>query len=428
MTYFIIGVTWLCMWIVQAQNLTSILAKTKRNLSRDIQSYGESSLVLPYSDSTKTYYEPKHINTYQVRPLALVDLSQPVKVIEPKVAAQQVLYEFQQTPTDAVSNVHVKQLFQPDLKPPPPSNPQTLMASETVVPVQQYPQNSGPQNFNVKQHPLYSIQPSFLEPKKYVYGKIIVDSTHPQQSNYHHPGSPNVFYSNQPFLPQGAQHGKPILNYVNHFPRHNNIMLTTTEIPPITQHNKFRPPSKNQYQTIDMPSQNVQEEKPKRRPVEKPVVENEDDDERDDRSNYQDEDEREEYDTPFGKYFEEEEEISEYGHHENLEEDDDEAEEDNKRGSSKHVPKREKHPKKYKKTKSYHSKYTIPEDKYFRNEGSKQHKSYKYKHSKKSKFPKSELDARFSEPIPVTHKKKVLKEKWFLSKSLADKERYDQES
>ncbi|XP_056642490.1 uncharacterized protein LOC130448908 [Diorhabda sublineata] len=430
MKYSTIWITWLSIWAVHAQNTTNLLSKTKRNLSRDVQSYGESGLVLPYNDNPKVYYEPKQVNTYQVRPLALVDLSQPVKVIEPKVAAQQVLYEFQQTPTDAVSNVHVKQLFEQDMKPPPQNNPPNLITSETVQPAVhhgQYIQNTAPPSFNPKQHPLYGVQPTFVEPKKYVYGKIIVDSTLPQQQNFHHHASPNVFYSNHPFSPQ-ATHGRPILNYVNHFPR-NNIIVPTTEAPHIPlQNNKFKPPPRAQYQPIDKPTRVKPETKPKH--IEKPVVENEEaeEDEHEERTNNreEEEEERDEYESsPFEKYFDDEDN-SEYRNQENSE-DDDEVEEDPKRGSSKYVSKREKFPKKYKMMKSYYKYSSGPDDRHYKNEGRK-HKSNKNKNNKKSKSPPLELEAKYSEHVPVTHKKKILKEKWYISKSLADKERYDHES
>lgn len=161
------------------------------------------------------------------------------------MAAEHVLYEFQQTPTDSISNVHVKQLFEQDLKPPPPlpsnNSPNGIMTSETIVAPAQH--NAFVQNhvqpFNIKQHPLYNVQSTFVEPKKYVYGKIIVDSTHPQPNYF--PQNPSSFHSSQQFIPHGHgqqfiphghgqqfvpqghtvqfSHSKPIVSYVNHFPR-----------------------------------------------------------------------------------------------------------------------------------------------------------------------------------------------------------------
>ncbi|CAH1168526.1 unnamed protein product, partial [Phyllotreta striolata] len=362
---------------------------------------------------------------YQAKPLALVDLTQPVKVIEPKVASEHVLYEFQQTPTDSISNVHVKQLFEPDLKPPPPIQPNNppanIITSETIVsPAQQQPfAQNNLQTYSIKHHPLYNVQPTFAEPKKYVYGKIIVDSTQPG----HFMSTPTSFHSSQQFTPhlpnQPSQfvqftHGKPIISYINHYPRNN-----PTQLPPITQP-RFRPPPLSQYQTIDMPVliEKQQKEKPKPRPpvIEKPVKEDNIDSEDDDTEEKLDyeENERDEYESPFDKYFEHEDADDEKDH-EGYEETGEETEEDNKRGSSSYS-RTEYRPKKLQKPKKTH-RGKHPEDRYIKDK----YKSYKYKHAKKSKYPHSELDGRFSEPIPTTHKKKILKEQWYLSKSLRDK-------
>ncbi|KAG5890119.1 hypothetical protein JTB14_027786 [Gonioctena quinquepunctata] len=205
--------------------------------------------------------------------------------------------------------------------------------------------------------------------------------------------------------------------------------------PPVSQ-NRFQPPPRSQLQPIETPSTapptTERPPKPHKHKVEeKPIEENKDEDTEE--SYYDHDEDSENYEAPsHEKYFDDEEDDHlSFRDHDDIEEDE---EEDSNRGSTRYVSSKvKKYPKKFYKPEKgeiiYGSRYEYPEKKNSKDSGKKQHsmryKSYKF--SKDSgRYPKSEgIEGRQSQHVPVTHKQKIFKEKWYLSKSSADKERFD---
>lgn len=449
----------LSLWVVPSLNAQHLVNKTKRTLANEVGGFGDPNTFWLYTDTFKPQVTPRSAENVfaSSKPLAIVEL-QPVKIVDPpKEIPQSALYDIQQQdPSNIVPNV--KQLFPTEFdltqeiqhyRPPILQNPLPphIATSETIVsPVQH---NHIIRNHNhhftpPKPHPLYNFQPTYHIPKKYAYvnGKIIYDPNAFQIQHNPLQTTPNYLHSAQTFHPQHLQK-QQLINYHNrHIPRPNltppaiqQLPQIPTGLPAIT---KFQPPK---LQPIDTPSQPLsykdkpqQHKKKENSHEEKPVNENEEfEDDSEENSPYNDE-EHESYEDdekPFSEKYSFDEEDSDhvsYRDEEELDGDDDD-DDDSKRGSTRtRYVKTKKYPKKKyrqgKKSELYYSgKYEYP-DKQNPKKNTKRHKM----HYKGYKIYKNvdDPEAGFSENVPVVHKQKVLKEKWFVSKSSSDKKRFDE--
>lgn len=216
----------------------------------------------------------------------------------PKVAAQHVLYEYEQTPTNAVSNVQVKQLFQ---RPEESKTVQTekialpepnrFLSAETAVnPVHHSTLVNHAQNFgHVVNHPLYNVQPTHVQhqqyiPNKYFYvnGKIVYQpgqqNQHPTANvNNHQTQVPRTNFQNYQIHPQthhNPVHSQPYSvsnqNFVHgqstpylHNKQYQKIPPSNVPqqyrspqqklIPPPMTYVRFHPPARHQMQPITQP-------------------------------------------------------------------------------------------------------------------------------------------------------------------------------
>lgn len=313
-----------------------------------------------------------------------------------QVAAQQVLYEFQQTPTNAVSNVHVNQYYQPVApsmaKPEDVTNTGPATFSTASIPVATPVQHSSlvrhGQNFAQVQFQPLPAHPQHVQLQQYVPGKY--------------------FYVNgkvayQPNLPN-AQPRPVTPNYVNFHPS-QKIAPNVFHRP--LQYRNFQPPQSNQFLPITKPS-----EKPLETQTSKPVKEEEEEatEEKEDSEDDKTSEESEDDDEYFGRYrFDEEDDEHEYDH----EEDDDDSDRDSSRtASKKHHKKTPSSKKNYRFSESYKSshKYEKP---------SKKPKKSNYKTTKNSKS-REKIQGKQSQNVPVVHKQKIFKEKWYVTKSTDD--------
>ncbi|CAH0555799.1 unnamed protein product [Brassicogethes aeneus] len=488
------------LYSTSAQN-SSFFNKPKRTLI-DIQSPGDAKpvgivyhLPEPQALTYQTTEDPNlgnfYTNTHKFFPQANSAIK-PVFETEkqlsstnvknafeaPKVAAQHVLYEYEQTPTNAVSNVHVKHIFQPvnnnnnnnnnDFADEQKKEQNSYIASaETVVsPVQHSSLVNHAQNYaQVNYHPLYSVQPTHnvqhhgghpYVPSRYLYvnGKIVYQPVHQphQQQNaqrnhfYHHP-----HHQHQPSLPLYQNRQQQNIPLVNHRP----VQKLT---PPPVSFSNFHPPARSEMQRITNPvtpksveveeNQEVEEDDKEevRDDKEEEVEENDDDDDR--RSNLEEGEEAEEDDEKhdkyhhlFGKYsFENEDDEDDhqgYRTREEANEEEEEDDEDNDRRSSKHVSSKTKKPNKksLKKSKSNdkdnysYSEAYMTSSKYeqkpkkSKNAKSKPKRYYrKVKNSSDSRGkPKYEaIEGKSSQQVPITHEHKFVKEKFYITKSFND--------
>lgn len=444
------------LWLAPSLYAQHLVNKTKRTLANEGGGFGDPNTFWLYTDTFKPQVTPRSAENVfaSSKPLAIVEL-QPVKIVDPpKEISQSAIYDIhQQDPTNLVPNV--KQLlptefdltqevqqYRPQIFHHPIPN---IATSETIVSPVQHSHIVRNHNHHFtapKPHPLYNFQPTYHIPKKYAYvnGKIIYDPNAFQIQQNPLQTSPNYLHSAQTFHPQHLQK-QQLINYHNrHIPRPNLTPPAIQQLPQVPQIptgfptiNKFQPPK---LQVIDTPSQPLshkdrpqQSRKKENRDEEKPVSEKEEsDDDSDENSPYHD-DENEPYEDderPFSEKYSFDEEDSDhlsYRDEEELDEDD-----DSNRGSTRNrYVKTKKYPtKKYrhgKKSELYYSgKYEYP-DKHNPKKNTKRHKM----HYKGYKIYKNvdEPDAGFSENVPVVHKQKLLKEKWFVSKSLSDKKRFD---
>lgn len=439
----------MAIWLAPHLSSQQVANKTKRTIPEGVN-FGDPSTVWVYSDNLKPPATPRNAENVfsNSKPLALVEL-QPLKLIEPpKEAPQPFVYEFQQSPTNLIPSVkqllgremnfnqEIQQYKQPLFH---NHNPNILTSESIVSPVHHSNVIRNHQHFpGQKNHPLFNVQPTYQIPKKYTYvnGKIIYDPSTFQLQQAPLQAAPNFFHSAQVFPPQHLQK-QQLFNYPNRpVPRPNltppAVQQIPTDIPSIT---KFQTPK---MQTIDTPSSpppNNEKSKHSRRKgdkdEEKPVVEDEEpEEEYEEKSSYQEE-EYEPYDDdkPLNERYSFDDEDSDH-----LEEynDRDESEEDsdNNRGSSKTryvTTKVKKYPKKKyrpgKKSELHNSgKYEYPERHHPKQNNKKQKLHYKgYKYSKNVEDP----EFGHSETVPVVHKQKLFKEKWFVSKSLSDKKNFD---
>ncbi|XP_023029634.2 uncharacterized protein [Leptinotarsa decemlineata] len=532
------------LWIVEGSNITEAKNKTKRNLSGDIQNYGESNIVWLNPDKHSLVLRNANVYFPNVRPASIIE--EPSSLV--KVSTEQVLNEFDQSPTNAGPSVQLKQLFQPGqnfnqelsgqaykpflhnnapnvvstssfnqdiagqgykpflhssspsvlsqnnfnhmlggaahkpflqnsasnvvasnnfnqelaapaykpllqntaatvmsqnnynpgvtvpaYKPILQNNAPSVVGSETIVtPVQHgHLVQNNLQPFNsFKLHPLYNVQPQYAGPKKYIYvnGRFIYDPNTPHFQN------PQTFYHSSQQFPQR----QPIVNY-NHpgVPRQN---LVPPSAHPLLTQSRFQPPPKSQQQPINIPSTappntGRQQKKPEHREEEKPVEENKEEEDKEENNEeneeyYQHEDDSDNYEGPERERYsfddDDEDHHLSLRDHDDIEDDD---EDDSNRGSTRHVTKVNKYPKKFYKSGKkdeiiYGSRYEYPEKKHPRGSAKKQSMRYKsYKYSKDS--DQEGIEGKQSQHVPVTHKQKIFKEKWYLSKSSADREGYD---
>ncbi|XP_050310867.1 histone H3.v1-like [Anthonomus grandis grandis] len=198
--------------------------KTKRTTVNDqIYSHGDAKAVLFYMENPRPVELPelqasasnqgiRNFYPAPSKPLALVSVQQPIQVFEqdnPKqVAEQQVLYEFQQTPTNAVSNVHVKQLFQPSNQDMTTPIPNIQGQATDPFPVTQ-PIASGyissPSNFQTQQKH-FAPQSSLVGINSPNSAATIVSPVHHSVYTNHGLGSAQSFNSYQnPFLTETPQ-------------------------------------------------------------------------------------------------------------------------------------------------------------------------------------------------------------------------------
>ena len=401
--------------------------KTKRTVSGQVHNYGENRPVVLYPESTP------------VSPQSLASLYAPVTlkpVFDPElskqVAAQQVLYEFQQTPTNAVSNVHVNQFYQPLQS--KDGGPAQFSGSETVAtPVQHSALVRHGQNFaQVQYHPL----PQHVQTHQYIPGKLLYVNgkiTYPS-------GQQNGFQQHQAFQQQHQQQQNGFQPQQNGFqPQQRPSFLYTH---PQAGTHKFVPPplvTRNAYRRFQAPE--PQQILPITKPMSVPAVnedqkeepeveeeenapnkeEEEEENEENDEESYEEDDEDDRY---FNKYgFDDDD-------HNNYREDD---EEDNERGSSKPVPKKHKKvtkPNKYNKSDGYKysesystsSKYEKPmrKGKKIMKNPKVQVKTVKGSKGDHPRFRNEKIEGKQSRNIPVVHKQKIFKEKWYVTKSTDD--------
>ncbi|RZC14239.1 PAT1 domain containing protein [Asbolus verrucosus] len=405
--------------------------KTKRTIAHQVHNYGENRPVLLYPDNSGSqtgltgFYSP-----VTIKPVFDPEVPK-------QVAAQQVLYEFQQTPTNAVSNVHVNQYYQPishNNEESPNNqygysgqNPQESQNGGNTGPAQ-FIRNSGAvatpvqhssfirhgQNFaQVQFHPSSGpqhIQTHQYVPGKYLYvnGKIIYQ---PNQNNYQKPGS-YVSYAHPPSQQKLAQ---PYLTHPMAYQR-------------------FHPPQVHQMQKITKPMSGPEaaEEQDEEMATEEdnaPVKEREEieeTDEDEEKASYEEGDDGDEGHY-FSKYsFDDDEDRGNYR--------DDDEEEDNERGSSRSIPKKhhsKKAPKPHKYSKSNNYKYSenySSSSKFEKpmKKGKKSGKSPSKMHYKSVKYSKQSIprsdkyEGKQSRNVPVVHKHKIFKEKWYVTKSTDD--------
>ncbi|XP_044268836.1 myb-like protein AA [Tribolium madens] len=394
----------------QATNATedSATNKTKRTIANQVQTYGENRPVLLYPDNPgpPTFYAP-----VTIKPVFDPEVPK-------QVAAQQVLYEFQQTPTNAVSNVHVNQFYQPvGSKPesPLPANTgpaQFISPSESVAaPVQHSALIRHGQNFAQVQFQPQHIQTQQYVPGKYLYvnGKILYQPNQAQTQNgyqrpvnflYMHPQS-----GTQKFIPQA-----PLLRPMGY--------------------RRFHPPQPHQLQKITKPMNvpEVVEEQSEEEPAEENVENNKEEEVEEEEENDKESEETDDDDHYFSKYSFDEDDDDHGGY---REEDDDE---DNERGSSRTVPKKHKKkgkPAKYSKSNNYkYSENYSTSSKYDKSgkKGKKtgrpapkmHYKSVKYVKEGNSKPKYEKIEGKQSQNVPVVHKQKIFREKWFVTKSTDD--------
>lgn len=461
----------LSLWLAQHLNSQQVGNKTKRTVSSEGVNYGEPNTVWLYTDNLKPPATPRISGNLfsSSKPLALIEL-QPAKIIEPpKEIHQPNLYEVQQSPSTLVSNV--KQLLSPETdfnqeiqqyKAPIFQNQSpNIQTSETIVSPVQHSHVIRNHNHHFpgqKVHPLFNVQSTYQIPKKYAYvnGKIIYDPTnfHLQQAPLQQAPlqqsplqqapfqtTPNFFHSAQTFHPQHLQK-QQLINF------HNRLIPRPNLSPPAVPQNSVNPPAITKFNppkmhAIDVPShapvnaQKSNQNVKKRKEDPKPVSEEEEpEEETEENSPYnEEEDDHYEDERPFHEKYSLD---YEDGDHYDLKEDEYNSKEepdedtDSKRGSSRVryvTTKARKHPKKKyrpgKKSEVYYSsKYESP-DRYYPKKTDKKHKvQYKeYKYSKNSDDP----DVGYSESIPVLHKQKLFKEKWYVSKSMSDKKKYNEE-
>lgn len=438
----------LSLWLVPVLNSQHVGNKTKRTLTNEGVNYGEPNTAWFYTDNLKPQVTPRNTETDfpNSKPLALVEL-QPVKIFEPpKEIPQPVIYEFQQTPTNLVQSV--KQLLGPDTAYNPElpqykaplfqnQNP-NILTSETIVSPVQHSHVIRNHNHHLtgpRVHPLYNVQPTYQIPKKYAYvnGKIIYDPSSFQIQQPPLQTAPNFFNNQQTFHPQQLNR-QQLINYHNRYTSRPKLAPPVVHqmpvnLPTIT---KLQPPKMQSIDTPSQPPPNRERHNEGNREEEKPVVEEEvSEEEIEEKSRHQEEEyDPYEDDRPFNEKYSFE---YEDGDHLKEEEEDDrrdgaEEESDSNRGSSRHryvTSKVKKYPKKkYRPAKKsehyYSSKYEYPDKYHPKKKNHKMH--YKgYKYSKNFEDP----DAGFSENVPVIHKQKLFKEKWYVSKSLSDRKKFD---
>ncbi|XP_060530089.1 probable serine/threonine-protein kinase fhkB [Cylas formicarius] len=498
--------------------------KAKRTLSDQIYNHGETKPVVFFMDNTNPSL-PQHQGELQAsassglktfytgptKPLALVSVQQPIQVFEqdsPKqVAAQQVLYEFQQTPTNAVSNVHVKQLFEPTEittegslssglnnlghqqqtstnQYPSFSHPYASgyspATSETIVsPVQHnqftnHGQNTGTFSYynplqNQYQQSQYVPNSQKYTPGKYLYfnGKIVYQPNQVGQPQAQKQQGPNLaFLHNQQKVPMiNFANRQPAQNYSATHAAVNSVpnvgvrpkMLPPPNLPPIT-YNRFQAPSEQQHQQINKPSaappqrQEEHEEEPENNEEESSENEyDENDEERsddseEDKEKYEEDDDGDDDHHRFKYYnFENDDDDHEdryyrpktRKHRYHYRDDDDEEDKDNQRGSSKYSSKS--YPRSHKNVNggkmagtsekfgwrenySTSSEYKSPKEFKKSNKAKPKGEYRETKYTKKSGKPRGEaIEGRHSEHIPVTHKQKVYKERWYVTKDVGGK-------
>ncbi|XP_017775689.1 PREDICTED: nucleolin [Nicrophorus vespilloides] len=347
--------------------------KTKRGLIHESHYYGESGPFRPVATLYHHHHQQQHHQDNNPSPSQQNYYSNKP---EPKVASQQVLYEYQQTPHSAVSNVHVNQQFQ-----------------NAPVTEPTYPQHQPSQYVNPVQHSTYIQHVPYIPqqqqnpsphytPAKYIYVNNKVMYQTPQQL---HPLAPRPYKLPLP-LPQKVQPA-PVLPPLTY----QNYHLTTTTAKPITT-----------------PKQEV-----------KKVVEEVQEDEEDDEEDAEEEDEDEEEDVPFGRYkFVEDEE-------EDADEDEDklrdeEEDEDSHRGSSTsyrtHKPKNaSKYSMGYRYKEGYKTKSNYNQKKPAKKQREPSYNAKKHHHHHQ-RHKSEPIQGKSSQQIPVTVKK-VYREKWYISKN-----------
>ncbi|KAL3268273.1 hypothetical protein HHI36_007397 [Cryptolaemus montrouzieri] len=427
---------------------TSGLNKTKRTLA-DTATYGEKPTPIFYAipDGTR----PDFFATTKTFALAKPPLSAVFDPEVPKqVAAQQVLYEYQQTPTNAVSNVHVKQLFQPleisngndtpqNTQTPhqPHSQNSNVHASETVVnPVQHSSLVNHGQNYaHVQFQPYYPqhTQTQHYIPGRYFYvnGKYVYPPI---------PAQPHYASQSQNQNVNAPQHNNKVpVSYIT-YGSPNNVPKQKLTPPPNgvpMNFNKFIAPTRQEIQQITKPVQpppKVHEEiedEEENSSLEKEDEKNEEnEEEEDDKSNY--EEGSDENDDHYGKYFEDEDE--DRGHYrEDHEEDEDDSDRKasrvvrihkspskNRKNNSKKKSHNDKNNYAWSESYSHSSKYENGKKKSDKNKERSKYDTNKRKSGKrknKSKKGGDRLEGRYSHNVPVVQEHNVFREKWYLSKS-----------
>lgn len=462
MTFQTILLVSLLEWSVISASVTEstiALNKTKRTLA-DTATYGEKPAPLFYAipDGTR----PDFFATTKTFALA----KPPYAVFDPEVpkqvAAQQVLYEYQQTPTNAVSNVHVKQLFQPL---------ETIDANNTPQinqnnPATQQPHQQNQQNAHTSETVVNPVQHSSLVNHGQNYAHVQFQPYYPQHTQTQHYVPGRYFYvngkyvypplTNQPHYPAQSQNqfqnvnpphqiNKPV-SYITYGTTNNLLKQKLTPPPTGTpmNYNKFIPPQKQDIQPITKPVQSTPQkvreevdEEEENASVQKEDERNEEseEDENDEKSNY--EEESEEGDDHYGKYFDEEDD--ERGHY--REEEEEEEDDDSDRKASKIVkvhkspsrnkknsPNKKRHNDKnnyaWSESYSHSSKYENGKKKSDKSKESKKYDTSKKKVGKKNRNkPKGidKIEGRYSHNVPVIHEHNIFREKWYLSKSKNDR-------
>ncbi|KAK9892857.1 hypothetical protein WA026_022538 [Henosepilachna vigintioctopunctata] len=435
------------------------LNKTKRTLV-DTATYGEKPAPIFYSlpDGVR----PDFFATTKSFALAKPPLPAVFDPEVPKqVAAQQVLYEYQQTPTNAVSNVHVKQLFQPlelndgNAIPHNGQNSQIVQqpqhqhhtyqngnnaqTSETIVnPVHHSSLVNHGQNYaHVQLQPYY---PQHSQTQHYVPGRYLyVNGKYnypPLIPTHNSPQSQNQFQISN--APQPTN--KLPISYIT-FGNPKTVLRQKINPPPTSAPmnlNKFLPPQKQDIQQITKPvkpSPKVHETVTEDEEEENSSIEKEENNEEEDDDKASYEEESEENDDLYGKYHDDDdEELGSYTDHHSDEEDEDD---DNERKSSKVVrvhhsprkngknkPKRKSHNDKnnyaWSESYSHSSKYENGKKKADKVKESKKYDSHNKKGDKRknrSNKGTDRIEGRYSQNVPVVQEHKMFREKWYLSQS-----------
>jgi hypothetical protein len=426
-----------------ATNITEEAAtnKTKRTIGGQVQNYGENRPVLLYPDNSGA--PSSGLNGFYA-PVTIKPVFDPE--VPKQVAAQQVLYEFQQTPTNAVSNVHVNQFYQPLPQQSKSDNAASPGPAQFNAGPAQF--NQGPAQFNAGPAQFISGSESVATPVQHsslirhgqnfaqVQFQPLPGAPHHIQTHQYVPGkylyvNGKIIYQPSPNPNHAFQ--RPVSFVYNHPQTHTHKYITHPVIRPMP-YRRFHPPQPHQVQQITkpIPVPEVNEEQNEEDTAEEDnaqVKEEEVDEaeEGDDKASYEESDDDE--DRYFSKYSFNDDDDEDHARYREEEED-----EDSERGSSRNVPKKQKKktakPQKYSKSNNFKYSENYSASSKFEKPGKKgkkagkvpkmHYKAVKYSKEGQGKPRIERIEGKQSQNVPIVHKQKIFKEKWYVTKSTDD--------